>query len=81
VAGLLSILYSADIRPAIYSAIDVAHCQFCKLTKTKGAFPNENCLMTLLYMVLKIPVKKGNFASRSVLAMMPIWNWKTAFNC
>ena len=30
--------------------IESVHRQFRKLTKTKGAFPNENSLMKLLYM-------------------------------
>ena len=35
----------------IYStnAIEVVHRQFRNLTKTKGAFPNGNCLLKLLY--------------------------------
>lgn len=41
--------YSAPIRKAIYTtnAIEAVHRQFRKLTKTKGAFPNE-CVACLL---------------------------------
>ena len=37
---------AADIRRVIYTtnAIEAVHRQFRKLTKTKGAFPNENSL-------------------------------------
>ena len=44
--------YPADIRRVIYTtnAIEAVHRQFRKLTKTKGAFPNENSLLKLLYM-------------------------------
>lgn len=31
------------------SIIESVHRQFRKLTKTKGAFPNENSLLKLLY--------------------------------
>jgi putative transposase len=44
--------YPPDIRRVIYTtnAIEAVHRQFRKLTKTKGAFPNENSLLKLLYM-------------------------------
>jgi putative transposase len=32
------------------NAIEAVHRQFRKLTKTKGAFPNGNSLLKLLYM-------------------------------
>ncbi len=43
--------YPACIRKVIYttSAIESVHRQFRKPTKTKGAFPNENSLLKLLY--------------------------------
>ncbi len=43
--------YPADIRRVIYTtnAVEAVHRQFRKLTKTKGAFPNENSLLKLLY--------------------------------
>jgi transposase-like protein len=42
--------YPDYVRKAIYTtnAIEAVHRQFRKLTKTKGAFPNENSLMKLL---------------------------------
>ena len=43
--------YPEYVRKAIYTtnAIEAAHCQFRKLTKTKGGFPNKNSLLMLLY--------------------------------
>lgn len=60
--------YPADIRRVIYTtnAIEAVHRQFRKLTKTKGAFPNENSLLKLLYMGIQNATKKWT---------MPIQNW------
>lgn len=60
--------YPADIRRVIYTtnAIEAVHRQFRKLTKTKGAFPNENSLMKLLYVGIQNATSKWN---------MPIQNW------
>lgn len=60
--------YPADIRKAIYTtnAIESVHRQFRKLTKTKGAFPNENSLLKLLYLGLQNAQEKWS---------MPIRNW------
>lgn len=60
--------YPPDIRRVIYTtnAIEAVHRQFRKLTKTKGAFPNENSLMKLLYMGIQNASKKWT---------MPIQNW------
>ena len=60
--------YPADIRRVIYTtnAIEAIHRQFRKLTKTKGAFPNENSLMKLLYMGIRNASKKWT---------MPLQNW------
>ena len=60
--------YPADIRRVIYTtnAIEAVHRQFRKLTKTKGAFPNENSLMKLLYMGIQNASKKWT---------MPLQNW------
>ncbi|MEE7413244.1 transposase [Escherichia marmotae] len=46
--------YPANIRKIIYTTntIESVHRQFRKLTKTKGAFPNENSLSKLLYLGL-----------------------------
>jgi len=60
--------YPEAIRRVIYTtnAIEAVHRQFRKLTKTKGAFPNENSLMKLLYMGVQNASKKWT---------MPIQNW------
>lgn len=60
--------YPEDIRRAIYTtnAIEAVHRQFRKLTKTKGAFPNENSLLKLLYAGIQNASKKWT---------MPIQNW------
>lgn len=60
--------YPAEIRKIIYTTniIESVHRQFRKLTKTKGAFPNENSLLKLLYMGIKNAEKKWT---------MPIKNW------
>ena len=60
--------YPADIRRVIYTtnAIEAVHRQFRKLTKTRGAFPNENSLLKLLYMGIQNASSKWT---------MPIHNW------
>lgn len=60
--------YPADIRRVIYTtnAVEAVHRQFRKLTKTKGAFPNENSLLKLLYVGIQNASKKWT---------MPIQNW------
>ena len=60
--------YPEEIRRIIYTTniIESVHRQFRKLTKTKGAFPNENSLLKLLYMGIQNASKKWT---------MPIWNW------
>ena len=60
--------YPEDIRRIIYTTniIESVHRQFRKLTKTKGAFPNEASLLKLLYMGIKNAQKKWT---------MPIRNW------
>ena len=60
--------YPADIRRVIYTtnSIEAVHRQFRKLTKTKGAFPNENSLLKLLYMGIQNASRKWS---------MPIQNW------
>jgi len=42
----------------VTNAIEAVHRQFRRLTKTKGAFPNENSLMKLLYMGCRNASKK-----------------------
>ena len=60
--------YPEPIRKVIYTTniIESVHRQFRKLTKTKGAFPNENSLLKLLYMGIQNAQKKWT---------MPIRNW------
>lgn len=60
--------YPVDIRRVIYTtnAVEAVHRQFRKLTKTKGAFPNENSLLKLLYAGIQNASKKWT---------MPIQNW------
>jgi len=60
--------YPEDIRRIIYTTniIESVHRQFRKLTKTKGAFPNENSLLKLLYMGIQNGSKKWT---------MPVRNW------
>jgi transposase-like protein len=60
--------YPEDIRKIIYTTniIESVHRQFRKLTKTKGAFPNENSLLKLLYMGIQNASKKWT---------MPMRNW------
>ena len=59
--------YPEEIRRIIYTTniIESVHRQFRKLTKTKGAFPNENSLLKLLYMGIQNASKKWT---------IPIWN-------
>ncbi len=60
--------YSKDIRRIIYTTniIESVHRQFRTLTKTKGAFPNDNSLLKLLYVGIQNAEKKWT---------MPIINW------
>lgn len=60
--------YPEDIRRIIYTTntIEAVHRQFRKLTKTKGAFPNQESLLKLLYMGIQNASKKWT---------MPIQNW------
>lgn len=60
--------YPEKIRRAIYTTniIESVHSQFRRLTKTKGAFPNEESLLKLLYIGIQNASKKWT---------MPIQNW------
>ena len=57
-----------DIRRIIYTTniIESVHSQFRKLTKTKGAFSNENSLLKLLFLGIQNFTKKWT---------MPVQNW------
>lgn len=60
--------YPKAIRKPIYTtnAVEAVHRQFRKLTKTKGAFPNEDSLMKLLYIGTQQASEKWT---------MPIQEW------
>ena len=60
--------YPEDIRRVIYTTniIESVHRQFRMLTKTKGAFPNDESLLKLLFMGIQNAQKKWT---------MPIRNW------
>ena len=60
--------YPTAIRKIMYTTniIESVHRQFRKLTKTKGAFPNENSLLKLLYMGIKNAKEKWT---------QPVHNW------
>ena len=60
--------YPSAIRKIMYTTniIESVHRQFRKLTKTKGAFPNENSLMKLLYMGIQNAKEKWT---------QPVHNW------
>jgi len=65
--------YPEPIRRVIYTtnAIEAVHRQMRKLTKTKGAFPNENSLLKLLYLGIQNATQKWT---------MPIQNWNLALS-
>ena len=65
--------YPEPIRRIIYTtnAVEAAHRQFRKLTKTKGAFPNENSLLKLLYAGILNSTEKWT---------MLIQNWSQALS-
>ena len=60
--------YSEEIRRIIYTTniIESVHRQFRTLTKTKGAFANDNSLLKLLFVGIQNAEKKRT---------MPIRNW------
>jgi transposase-like protein len=60
--------YTADIRRIIYTTntIEGFHRQVRKVTKTKGAFPNDNALLKLVFLAYKNACKKWT---------MPLQNW------
>ena len=65
--------YPEPIRKIIYTtnAVEAVHRQFRKLTKTKGAFPNENSLLKLLY---------SGIINASEKWTMPVQNWPQALS-
>lgn len=60
--------YPEEIRRIIYTTnvIEGFHRQIRKVTKTKGAFSNENSLLKLIYLAIQNISKKWT---------MPPWNW------
>lgn len=65
--------YPEPVRKIIYTtnAVEAVHRQFRKLTKTKGAFSNENSLLKLLY---------AGILNASEKWTMPIQNWNLALS-
>ncbi len=65
--------YPTEIRRAIYTtnAIESLNNSLRKVTKNRGAFPNDEAAIKLLYMALRNVMKKWT---------MPIRNWGTAVN-
>jgi transposase-like protein len=65
--------YPEPIRKIIYTtnAVEAVHRQFRKLTKTKGAFPDENSLLKLLYAGILNATKKWT---------RPIQNWNLSLS-
>ena len=65
--------YPAEIRKVIYTtnAIESVNMSLRKVTKSRGSFPNDDALIKLYYLALRIISKKWT---------MPIQNWKAALN-
>lgn len=65
--------YPPEIRKVIYTtnAIESVNFGLRKLTKHRGAFPNDEALLKLLYLALRNISKKWT---------MPIRDWKAALN-
>ncbi len=59
--------YPKVVRKPIYTtnAVEAVHRQFRKLTKTKGAFPNENSLLKLLYIGIQRASEKWTMSVTS----------------
>ena len=65
--------YPAEIRRAIYTtnAIESLNRSLRKVIKTRGAFPNQEAALKLLFLGLRAAEKKWT---------MPIHNWRAALN-
>ena len=65
--------YHPMIRKVIYTtnAIEAANRQIRKIIKTKGAFPNEQAALKIIYLALLKAQEKWK---------MPISDWKAAIN-
>jgi len=72
--------YPEEIRRIIYTTntIEAVHRQFRKLTKTKGAFTNENSLLKLLYWGIQNASKKWTMTIRNwslSISQLAIFFW------
>ena len=67
--------YPEEIRRVIYTtdSIEAVHCQFRKLTKTKGGFLNENSVLKLLYLGIQNASKIGPCRSRTGISRCRSW--------
>jgi putative transposase len=65
--------YAPEIRRVIYTtnAIESLNSSLRKVTKNRGAFPNDESTIKLLYMAIRNIMKKWT---------MPIQNWPSAMN-
>ncbi len=65
--------YPAEIRRAIYTtnAVEALNRSLRKVIKTRGAFPNEDAALKLLFLALRAAEKKWT---------MPIRDWRAALN-
>jgi putative transposase len=65
--------YPADIRKAIYTtnSVEALHRALRKIIKTRGAFPNEESALKLLFLAIRQASKKWT---------MPVQNWSQALN-
>src|ERR1700756_5054350 len=65
--------YPADIRKAIYTtnSVEALHRSLRKILKTRGAFPNEESALKLLFLAIRQASKKWT---------MPVKNWSEALN-
>ena len=65
--------YSSEIRKAIYTtnAIESLNYSLRKILKNRGAFPNDDSILKILYLAINRAAKKWT---------MPIRNWKAALN-
>ena len=65
--------YPPEIRKVIYTtnAVESLNASMRKVLKNRGAFPNDQAIMKLLYLGLNNVAKKWT---------QPIQNWKAALN-
>jgi putative transposase len=65
--------YPAEIRKAIYTtnSVEALHRSLRKIIKTRGAFPNEESALKLLFLAIRQASKKWT---------MPVQNWSQALN-